>query len=357
MEIHFDLSPIAPPERFEFWHDTGSLVQRPIKSAYLTPSQIEVRATLRPSNSVILGRMTASEQYYERTENMIRADHIDSMMLILLESGTIHWTVQGSEYHAHAGDLFLLDNHDISQSAWTAHQQIYAVIPRELVTGPGWRGPGQRVLRSASPCAAILSHYLQTIWESHQTASPNIMQQLAQGLASLTRLYFSETAPRLDTTSNPEPIKQTIQRWINNHLHNPDLDAALICSAFYLSRSTLYELFKPEGGIRTYLQKCRLERARLILESPDCQASISVIAQQLGFRSLSSFSRAFHDHWGLTPRDARKRALAKNKRREGETLASIHLQNQCQSKENLSRYYQAVEALSTGRVTLQPARE
>lgn len=357
MEIDFNLSAIAPHERFEFWHDAGSLVHRPIRSAYHTPSQIEVRATVRPSESIVMGRMTSSEQYFERTKHMIRTDHVDSFQLVLLEYGSIQWTAQDNTCHAQAGDLLLLDNDEVTQSAWTAHRQIYAVLPRDLVAAPGWPGPSKRVLQSGSPCAAILSHYLQTIWANRQTESLNSTQQLVQGLASLTRIYFSEAAPLLEAASTPVPIKQTIQGWIHDHLHNPDLDAAQICSAFYLSRSTLYELFKPEGGIRTYLQQCRLERARLILENPNCQASISAIASQLGFRSLSSFSRAFHDHWGLTPRDARKQELANNKRREGETLASIHLQNQCQSKENLSRYYQAVEALSKGRVTLQPARE
>ena len=352
MEIEFDLSPIPPSERFEFWHDVGSLVHRPVRPSYSAPNLLSVQAVARPFDVMVMGQMASSEQYFERTERMIKTDHVDSLQLVLLEHGSVHWSALGHDCHAQAGDLLLLDNHVITQSAWAAHRQIYAVLPRDLVAAPGWQGPSRRVLRAGSPCAAILSHYLQTIWASRQTESLSSTQHLAQGLASLTRIYFSEAAPLLEAASTPEPVKQTIQRWINEQLHNPDLDAAQICSAFYLSRSTLYELFKPEGGIRTYLQKCRIERARLILENPDCQVSISAIASQLGFRSLSSFSRSFHDHWGLTPRDVRKQALAENKRRDGGSLASIHLPNQCQSKENLSRYYQAVGALSEGKRSL-----
>lgn len=346
MEIDFHLSLIALSERFEFWHDVGSLVHRPVRSAYPAPSQVAVSATVRPSEGIVLGRMTSSEQYFERTRSMIKADHIDSLQLVWLEQGSIQWTAQDNAYHAQAGDLLLLDNCELCQSAWTAHQQIYAVLPRDLVAGPGWQEPGQRVLRSSSPCAAILSHYLHTLWDSQQTAGPSTMQQLAQGLASLTRLYFSETAPLLDAASHPEPIKESIKRWINQQLHNPDLDAAQICSAFFLSRSALYELFKPEGGIRSYVQSCRLERARLILASPDCQASISTIASQLGFRSLSSFSRAFHDRWGVTPRDVRKDALStRDGTQDTMQLSGQHAARQ-QAGESVANYYRTVRTLS-----------
>ena len=345
MEIDFHLSLIEPSERFEFWHDVGSLVHRPVRSAYQEPSQVAVSATVRPSESVMLGRMTSSEQYFERTRQMIKADHIDSLQLVLLEQGSIQWAAQGKDYHARVGDLLLLDNHEISQSAWTAHHQIYAVLPRDLAGGPGWEQRGRRVLRSGTPYAAILGHYLRTLWESQQTESQSSMQQLAQGLASLIRLYFSDAAPLLDTASFPEPIKESIQRWIKDHLHNPELDAAQICSAFFLSRSALYELFKPEGGIRTYVQTCRLERARLILASPDCQASISSIASQLGFRSLSSFSRSFRDHWGMTPRDARKQVPAQNGGRPGSAQSTEHPRPHHHIKQNINHYYSMVRQM------------
>lgn len=348
MDVDFKLSLISPSERFEFWHDVGSLIHRPVRSAYARPSQVAVRATLKLSECCVLGRMTSSDQYFERTEQMIKADHIDSFLLVLLEQGSIQWAAQGKDYHAQVGDLLLLDNHEICQSTWTAHQQLYAVLPRDLVAAPRWKEPGQRVLRSGRPCAVILCHYLRTMWESQKAAGLGSMQQLAQGLASLIRLYFSDEVPLLDTASFPGPIKESIKRWIKDHLHNPGLDAAQICSAFFLSRSALYELFKPEGGIRTYVQTCRLERARLILTSPDCQASISSIASQLGFSRLSSFSRSFRDAWGMTPREARLEALSARDGKQG-TMQPSSQHVPLQKTEQVTEYYQRVRALSAAK--------
>lgn len=347
MEIEFDITPIPQGERFEFWHDVGSLVHRPIRTATSLDAPLDVRARFRISPTMIVGMMRSNEQCFERTEQMVKSDHVDSIQLVLLKNGSVNWTARGRSFNAQAGDLILLDNHEVCQSSWTSHQQIYAVLPRDLVSGSGWHGTQKRVLRSGSSFNSIISHYLHTIWASRPSESHSSTLQLAQGLASLTRIYFSEEAPLLETDSTPEPIKQTIQRWINKELHNPDLDAALICSAFYLSRSSLYELFKPEGGIRTYLQECRLKRARLILENPGRQLSISTIARMHGFASLSSFSRSFRDRWGLAPRVVRKRALETSKDEESATQpinqpnCSEHL------KEILKDYYNSVNAISS----------
>lgn len=346
MELNFDLSHFAPAERFEFWHDAGSLIHRPIKSAYQQPSQLSVRATLRLSEEIVLGRMEGSEQYFERTHTMLKTDHIDNYLLVLLEDGSASWSTQDSHFVAEAGDVFLLDNQEICQSQWTAHRQMYAVLPRDLMAGPGWPAPRQRVLRSACPRAAILRHYLRTIWESQRTPQPGSTQHLAKGLASLTRIFFAEGGTILNEDNHQEPIKQTIKNWISKNLHNPDLDSAQVCSTFYLSRSTLYELFKPEGGIRTYLQACRLERARLILENPDCQVNVSTIANQLGFRSLSSFSRSFRDHWGLTPREAKNAATSAQEKKPSITQSSSHDGKPHQLRKDISNYYRKVKGLS-----------
>jgi AraC-like DNA-binding protein len=351
LEFAFDLSPIAPHERFEFWHDVGSLVHRPVRSGYTAPaSQLRVRAKMRITGEAILGRMNASAQHFERTERMIQTDFFDSFLLVLLERGSVNWTAQSNQYNAQAGDLLLLDNQEIGQSKWTDHQQTYASLPRGVLANHGWQQPAQRILRSGNPSAEILKQYLQTLWNSHPAGSPGTTDKLIQGLASLTRIYFSETGLLHDAEAetHKEPIQDSIKRWIEGQLHNPDLSSAQICAAFYLSRSTLYELFKPEGGIRSYLQKRRLEQARLILENPAHQVGVSEIAQRLGFRSLSSFSRSFRDHWGLSAREIRKQAIAESKAISQEQVQSLDPRpDQSQLKENAGDYYKAIKAMSS----------
>lgn len=295
-----------------------------------------------------MGRMMASEQYFERTRKMIKADHVDTLMLVLLEHGAVQWSAQDRGYQAETGDVLLLANHEISQSEWSAHRQTYAVLPRDLVTSHGRQEPLRRVLRSADPCAQILRHYLLTTWDSAPSSSSEGKKKLLQGLASLTGLYFGELGRSHDWSpeGHREPIKKSIERWINERLHEPDLNAEQICASFYLSRSTLYDLFKPEGGVRTYILRCRLERARALLEGADHGINIGDIARQLGFRSLSSFSRSFREHWGLTPREAKKETISLHERPQGLSRPSSSDIGACRLRENVASYYQRVRDLS-----------
>jgi AraC-like DNA-binding protein len=58
----------------------------------------------------------------------------------------------------------------------------------------------------------------------------------------------------------------------------------MLCSAFGLSRSALYRLFAPIGGISDYIRQRRLARARLALNaSARGRGGIGKIARQFGF--------------------------------------------------------------------------
>jgi AraC-like DNA-binding protein len=367
--IAFDLSLVERRERFSFWHDVGSLVHRPVHERYQQPSSLMVRAQLQNMGEIMIGQMTSTPQYFERTATMIRRDHVDSFMLVLMEGGSMQWAGEQHEYQVKAGDLFLLNNHETFRCEWSEHQQLYAVLPRSLLTAPGWSEPHTALLPSGDPRADLLRQHLLSLWQMQSTGlrppspQPNLGQSLALGLASLTRIYFCEPGcvQGTDLDHHHHSLIGTIQQWLDSNLHRSDLDAASIAAAFHLSRSTLYELFRPWGGIRTYLQARRLEMAREMLESADSRLSISQLAIQLGFRSVSSFSRAFSDRWGLSPKQARQQAGDQPfpAHLEGDTAsaaaagaadeASLHA-----LKDGAQLYYKAVQRLSRDRGAQSP---
>ncbi len=90
------------------------------------------------------------------------------------------------------------------------------------------------------------------------------------------------------------------------NLSDPDFGIAQLCRKLGVSRSQLYRkvnqiLGTPVGEFRSQI---KFQKAKDLLESTDF--SISDIAQEVGFRSLSSFSYAFKSHFGYSPSDIRK---------------------------------------------------
>lgn len=316
--IDIDLAALPASERFAFWHDCGSLIYRPTQLDCYQQQGLQVRSRLLQLGDVVLGRMQASAQRYERTELMVKRDQVDSLHLILVESGDIHWSFEHQSLHLCAGDLVLMDSSQASQADWSRHQILFANFPRQLLAllARGDQRPVRGILRAEHPFSKVLSQHLLSLWSCQISGISGACNGLGIGLATLVQTYFQAGLHQPHQTCSPpaetsrELLILSMQQWVENELHRPDLNAKAIGQAFYLSRSSVYELFKPLGGVRHYIQSVRLEAARARLQSgASTNVSISRLAAQLGFSSVSAFSRAFRDKWGLSPTEARAQAI------------------------------------------------
>jgi AraC-like DNA-binding protein len=103
-----------------------------------------------------------------------------------------------------------------------------------------------------------------------------------------------------------EAMLTSVKRHIEQHLGSPDLTAEALCRSFGLSRATLYRLFEPLGGLKTYIQQRRLQAAFAMLVSPAHRhRRIIEIAADCNFSSDATFIRAFRRSFGLTPGEVR----------------------------------------------------
>jgi acetamidase/formamidase/AraC-like DNA-binding protein len=101
-----------------------------------------------------------------------------------------------------------------------------------------------------------------------------------------------------------ERIFQTIEI----RLSDPDLNYQQVAAEHGISPRYLQKLFESiDDSFGHYVKVRRLERCRLDLRSPlHVQKSISDILFQWGFNDSASFSRAFRDQYGMSPREYRK---------------------------------------------------
>jgi AraC-like DNA-binding protein len=91
---------------------------------------------------------------------------------------------------------------------------------------------------------------------------------------------------------------------LRDHLCTP-LRIDAMAKALGMSRSQLYRLFEPEGGIARYLARQRLAAIRMALDDPLERRSIGEIGEAYGFGTGALLSRAFRQAYGVSPRDYR----------------------------------------------------
>jgi AraC-like DNA-binding protein len=89
-----------------------------------------------------------------------------------------------------------------------------------------------------------------------------------------------------------------------------DIGVEALCRHFHVSRSKVYRLFEPLGGVRQFINGARLERCYGELRGADPRrAKIADIASSWGFAEASSFSRRFRNRFGVTPSEVLGTAL------------------------------------------------
>ncbi|MCV6586615.1 MAG: helix-turn-helix domain-containing protein [Marinibacterium sp.] len=93
-----------------------------------------------------------------------------------------------------------------------------------------------------------------------------------------------------------------INAFIETHIENPSLGAALLAHEFAVSRATLYRLFDEDGGVEAFITRRRLHRSLLGLKA--CTPKRGVVRQvseTFGFTDAANFNRAFKSEFGFKP--------------------------------------------------------
>jgi len=89
--------------------------------------------------------------------------------------------------------------------------------------------------------------------------------------------------------------------YIERNLTSRTLTPAAVAEAVHVSRSTLYRMFSPSGGVNRYILRARLDLARSVLADPGPARRVSDVAFDSGFLSEAHFCRAFRRAFGVTP--------------------------------------------------------
>lgn len=106
-------------------------------------------------------------------------------------------------------------------------------------------------------------------------------------------------------TLSPNPVTPNDTRvvewmqYLDRHL-SEDLDMDALAERFFISKFHMMRLFRQETGftIYTYLLQRRLLVARQLMEKG---MRATEACYRSGFRSYSSFTRAYNKHFGTTP--------------------------------------------------------
>ncbi|KPF69747.1 hypothetical protein IP69_10420 [Bosea sp. AAP35] len=192
----------------------------------------------------------------------------------------------------------------------TNEERLALCMPREWLEGlNATAAPVHRLDTRIGP-GALLAGFM------HQLASqsPHIHADQAKKLAIATRALIEACiAPVGEAAAQASPglASSTVERarlMVQRHMASPDFGPPQLGRLLAMSRSKLYRLLDGDGGVAHFINRERLSLARQSLVAPGEPLSVHAIANQVGFRDHSTFSRAFRREYGCSPTDFRSRA-------------------------------------------------
>ena len=235
--------------------------------------------------------------------------------ILLLISGSGGYYVDGQRYLLQSGDIVLLDAHSIHRpelDADAAYERIILYISPDYL-----RSQSTADCNLQSVFSGEKGHVLRLPEERRKkifrmaTALEQDLQGDAFGReilsnAGLLRLLVEVGRNRENPeNSGPSPAMPRSQRileilrYIDEHL-SEDLDAEVIAKAFFLSKYHMMRQFRRETGttVHLYITQKRLVKARELMDSG---MRATEACYRCGWRSYSSFTRAYSKHLGTTP--------------------------------------------------------
>jgi len=100
------------------------------------------------------------------------------------------------------------------------------------------------------------------------------------------------------------------------NLQNEQFGVNELAEKLGMSRATLHRKIKSNTklSVSQFICQIRLKKALELLKQNS--TTISEIAYNCGFNSVTYFTKCFHDHYGCSPGEAAKREISKNHNNE-----------------------------------------
>ena len=147
---------------------------------------------------------------------------------------------------------------------------------------------------------------LREVEDANRAKLPGYELQVKGALLRFLALLLAQGRQRLAAETADTQRLKTLLQWLSAH-YTEELrvsDAAGVCS---FSASHFMRWFRQMTGqsFVAFLNEFRLNAAAEALQATD--ETVLTIASRCGFENLSYFNRTFKAHFGMTPREYRKK--------------------------------------------------
>jgi AraC-like DNA-binding protein len=270
--------------------------------------------------ALILAEISTDRVAFKNTPERIRSRSLDHWMITLVQSGSMVTHTEREQVTTAAGEMQIGSLGRSFTGSYSKSRMLVLFIPRDFSfeTSAKLSSPQLAVVRSG--LGRLFSDYLRNVARRLPTLTQDQLPELAVATRSMMLACLSPSADHFDAAEGPiaSTLRERARRFIQSRLLDQNLSSECLRRELAVSRTRLYGLFEPFGGVMHYIQHRRLLEAYAALSDPTDDRPIFQIAEERFFNDGAQFSRAFKRAFGESPSEVRKHRGAGMPRRDGE---------------------------------------
>ncbi len=301
-----DTHELPPDHQFEAWRNSFApmleFAEPDNKSAGFGGEQV-----IWDLGCLVFSRIKTDALEFASIRGHTRRDPLDHWTMTLVLNGSINTIAPTRTFEGGAGVVQVHSLCRRFEGAVTKSDMLMLFIPRDFC------GEVEHVLNAAefstidSGMGRLLSDYFVGLAKRLPIVDTTNLPGLVAATRAMILACASPSADHMDEAQGPITIvlHERARRFVQARLFDPNLNPELLRRELGISRTGLYRLFEPFGGVMRYIQHRRLLDAHSALADPNDQRRIAEIAEQRCFADGGEFSRAFKREFGYTPSEVK----------------------------------------------------
>lgn len=239
---------------------------------------------------------------YRRTEADVKADGQQSNLLIVARHGTLDIEQSGVQMRLLPGQAALLTKsqglqlrHDSGTRAWT-FEAADVPCPRAAELCP-------TTVDLRDGLGSVVFSMLSTVNRQHRSLDS---YQFTRSCTTLTELLMTCILERRGLPDTLDSVEHAVRQYVARHACEPDLTPRGVAKSLGWSVRQIQLALQQAGTTASDLiRTTRVNHAADLLRKSPPNTTITSIAFDSGFRSISTFEAVFKQYFGLAPRELR----------------------------------------------------
>jgi len=306
--LPFSTRELAPKNQFTAWQaHVAPLVEVRLPDDKSLDDGFPADHTAWNFGGMLIVQQRAPAHSYMRSAAKLRSSSIDHWYIALPRTGRSWTEVDRRVAENQPGKLEIRSLGYPFRGRTTESESLFLYLPRDLFADATATLDAKNNSILSGNFANLLLDYLNSIEARLRSLTADDLPRIVHATRSMIIACLSPQAEHAAATEQlvSVALMERARRYVHNNLDAAHLTPDSMCRALGVSRSRLYQLFEPSGGVLHYIQSRRLLAAHAALGDPADSRRIVDIAEAVGFSSAANFSRAFSKEFGYSPREVR----------------------------------------------------